>query len=87
MGTYTPIWKELKLHRKVSVAMHPRLHPNLVRQMSVEKDRDIGYKIQLGNDPAPKKAIMTKHIEGAMVTFYLSLYYLNGIPVIELGDL
>lgn len=85
MGTYSPIWQALKRDRTVSVAMHPKLHTNLVRQMSVEKDRDIGYKITLGNDG--KKAIMTKVIDQSMVTFTLSFYYLNGLPVIEYGDL
>lgn len=87
MGTYTSIWQALKRDRTVSVAMHPKHHSNLVRQMSVEKDRDIGYKIALGNESSPKKAIMTKKIEQSKVTFTLSFYYLNGIPVIELGDL
>lgn len=87
MGTYAPVWKVLKRDNTVSVAIHPKLHKELVRQMSVEKDRDIAHKILLGNMSAPRRAILSKVISGAKVTFVLTHYYFNGLPVIELGDL
>ncbi len=82
---YAAIWNELKRNGRVAIAMHPAYHSNLVRMMSVEKDRDVGFKIALGN--THKKAVMTKVITGARVEFKLTLYYLNGIPVINLEDL
>jgi hypothetical protein len=85
MGRYSPIWRALKANGTVSVAMHRAMHKNLVRQMSVEKDRDIGYKISLGNEN--KKALMSCKIQESKVTFRLTLYYLNGLPVIDLKNL
>jgi len=82
---YSAIWKQLKLASTVSVAMHPAYHKNLIRMMAVEKDRDIGYKIALGT--AGHKVIMTSCIEQSKVTFTLTKYHLNGVPVINLGDL
>lgn len=72
MAKYTLIWNELKLKHRVSVAMNPRFHSNLVRMLSVEKNRDVGFKLAL--DVIDKKAIMTREIEGSKVTFILTLY-------------
>lgn len=84
-AVFRPIWNELKATGICAVAMHPRLHSRLVRQLAVTKDRDLGYKILLSNEG--KKAILTKKIEGSRVIFRLAYYYLNGLPVIDLSSL
>lgn len=65
--------------------MHKALHANCVRQMSVLKDRDVGYKIALSNQD--KKAIMSHSTKDSMLTFRLELYYSNGLPVIDITKL
>lgn len=68
---YQIIWNEVKTTGSCTVAMHPRLHSRLVRQLSVVKDRDVGYKIQIAEQS--KKARIEYEIEGSRVVFRLRL--------------
>lgn len=77
---YLLIWNEVKSTGSCTVAMHPRLHSRLVRQLSVVKDRDVGYKIWIAEQR--KKARIEYEIEGSRVVFRLRL-----IDLIDLIDI
>lgn len=84
-GKYKALWLELKLNGRVAVAINPAYHKNMLRNLASDKERDIGYKILLGN--LNRKAIMTARINGSKVELTLTIYHLNGLPVIEYKDL
>lgn len=69
---YRVIWNEVKANGSCAVAMHPRLHSRLIRQLSVVKDRDVAYKILLAE--RGEKAKIFYEVEGSRVVFRLKLY-------------
>ena len=55
MRQYEPIWNRIKTHNSASIVTTKRNASRVVRAVSKEKDKDIGYKLLLSD-----KALIAK---------------------------
>lgn len=80
MRKYQPIWEQIKLHNKVSLAADPSLHDRIIMAVIKEKKKDVGWELLLLEQNKRKR--LRSKVEGSMITFILA-----DTPLIRLTDL
>lgn len=80
---YTNIWLALKKNTTCAITAHVRLHPRIIKAVSCEKNRDVGFKLIAAE--RNKKVILTHKVDGSRIRFFITEYYLNpeAIPIEE----
>lgn len=73
---YTAIWQALKKNKHCVISTHVRLHPRVIKAVTCEKNRDVGYKILKAEEG--KKVILKHTADGAMIRFFITEYSYDG---------
>lgn len=83
MRKYYPIWKALKDTGHCTIAAHPKLHPRIIKAISCEKNRDVGYKLILSS--RNRKLILGHTVDGSRIRFFVREYFecSTSIPIEE----
>lgn len=83
MRKYTPIWNELKAHGHCTIAAHIKLHPRIIKAISCEKNRDVGYKLILS--ARNRKLILGHVVDGSRIRFFVREHFecSTSIPIEE----
>ena len=69
MGQYKDAWNQLKSRGKIVLASPSQFHARIIKALVKEKNKDLGYKLQLSEDN--RKAVFTSKSEGNTLKFYL----------------
>lgn len=77
MREYEPIWNKLKADKVVSITANRLLHPRIIKAVTKEKWKDLGYKLQC--DPLYAKLHVSSN--GSILTFKLSFHPASPITV------
>lgn len=70
MRVYQPIWEALKTNKTVTIQANPSSHPRIIKAVTKEKDKDVGYKLMVSE--TYQRAVLRAKINGAQITFNLS---------------
>lgn len=79
---YNSIWKQLLKSKHCAIAAHPALHPRIIKAVSCEKNRDIGTKLLMAE--VGKKYLLTHKVDGSRIRFFITEFYISGIPLEDL---
>lgn len=73
MRKYTPIWNALKRDGHCAIAAHPSLHARIIKAISCEKNRDVGYKLILSS--RNRKLILGHKVDGSRIRFFVREHF------------
>lgn len=74
MSQYSSIWSRLKDQKTVTLAVHPKLHPRLIKAVTTRKYKDTGYRLELAESSPPRRAILSHISEQSKLRFILTIY-------------
>lgn len=71
MRQYQPIWEQIKLHGRATVAADPSLHRRIIQAVRKEKWRDAGHRLLLSENGEAKKLIDEADSVKGLIVFQL----------------
>ena len=81
MRKYTAIWNALKKNHSCAITAHVSLHPRIIKAISCEKNKDVGYKLLLAE--RNRKVILGNVVDGSRIRFFIREYFLGDINADE----
>ena len=79
MRKYQPIWEALKQNKQVRLAAPNQLHPRIIKAVTKEKERDLGFKLLTSEEG--RKFLLFHTSEHGILSFRLKN------STITIGDL
>ena len=71
MRQYEPVWLEIKLNGYCSISAHRVYHRRIIKAITKEKDKDLGYKLECTERYPPVQAILKSSRSGSVIKFSL----------------
>jgi hypothetical protein len=70
---YEPIWIQIKSEGYCDISTHRAYHRRVIKAVTKEKDKDLGYKLECTERYPPVQAILKSTRSGSVIKFILIL--------------